>query len=87
MEYDTSGRAGLILRRAVQLRAEIIDLNQPELHKGSQFHVETTADGGSEGSVGAKAEGAWADGSYLRTSDGNRVLRFPGHTKQRVHKG
>ena len=60
MEYDTSGRAGLILRRSVQLRAEIIDLNQPELHKGSQFHVETSADGGGKGGIGAEADEARA---------------------------
>ena len=52
MKHDASGGAGLILRGSVQLRAQIVHLNQAELYKGSEFDVETSADGGGEGGIG-----------------------------------
>ena len=76
MKHDTSGGAGLILRGSVQLRAEIVQLNQAELHQGSEFDVEASADGGGEGCIGAEAKAPRADGSHLYASDGNCVLRL-----------
>ena len=87
MEYDASGGAGLILRRSVQLRAEIIDLNQAELYKGNEFYVEACADGGSEGSIRAEAEAA-GDRCKGRTiaKRSKRILGFLGCAEQRVYE-
>ena len=87
MKHDASGGAGLILRGSVQLRVEIVHLNQPELHERDEFDVEARADRRAERSIGTEAKGPWADGSRLHTSDGNCVLRFFGDTKEGVHKG
>jgi len=58
MKHDAGGGAGLILRDSAQLRAEIIHLNQAELHQRNQFDVEAGADGGGEGCIGAECERA-----------------------------
>ena len=58
MKHDASGGAGLILRGSVQLRAEIVHLNQAELHQGSKFEVEAGAEGGGEGRIGTECERA-----------------------------
>ena len=60
MKHDASGGAGLILRGSVQLRAEVVHLNQAELHEGGEFDVEASADGGGEGRVGAETDEARA---------------------------
>ena len=60
MKHDASGDAGLILRSSMQLRAEIVHLNQAELHQGGEFDVEASADGGGKGSIGAEADEARA---------------------------
>lgn len=53
MKHDVSRSAGLILRGSVQLRAEIVHLNQAELHKGNKFDVEPGANGGGQGRIGS----------------------------------
>lgn len=58
MKHDASRSAGLILRDSVQLRAEIVHLNQAELHKGNKFDVEPGANGGGQGRIGSQAERA-----------------------------
>ena len=84
MKHDADGGAGLILRDSVQLRAEIIHLNQAELHQRNQFDVEAGADGGGEGCIGAECERA-GDGRNGGT-DIPWTLRFYGSTEQGVHE-
>ena len=83
MKHDASRSAGLILRGSVQLRAEIVHLNQAELHKGNKFDVEPGADGGGQGRIGSQAERATAGHNG---TCGRKVilLRFFGYSDQSV---
>lgn len=83
-KHDASRGARLILRGSVQLRAEIIHLNQAELHKGNEFDIEPGADGGGKGGIGAECERAGD-----RRNGGTDIpwtLRFYGRTEQGVHE-
>ena len=52
VKHDAGRSARLILRGSVQLRVEIIHLNQPELHKRNEFDVEARADRRCERGIG-----------------------------------
>ena len=52
VKHDAGRSTRLMLRGSMQLRAEIIDLDQAELHERSEFDVEARADRRCERSIG-----------------------------------
>lgn len=88
MKHDASRSAGLILRDSVQLRAEIVHLNQAELHKGNKFDVEPGANGGGQGRIGSQAERATPghNGTCARKSYSPAILSLLRSKRERMVK-
>jgi len=84
VEDDAGGDARLILRGAVQVGADAIDLKDAKGDKRSHVPVEAAAQ--SAGPGGIRSEAKLAGGLCKGWADAKRILGFPCETKQDVSK-
>src|SRR5438034_1892970 len=78
MKHDTSGDARLILRRAVQVRVDAIDLKNPNRDERSHTPVDATAHRACPRRARAK---------IVESAAQKWVLRLPGEADQSVSEG
>lgn len=72
MEHDTRGDPGLVLGSAVQLRADVIELEDPKRNKGSDTPIDAPTESRRKRGIRAQAETAGYLGN-CRTS-AERIL-------------